>query len=156
MARQWDPFWIEAIQTQFIPQINTIVDVLKKRLLPNIRPEDIEAEAEKISDQKWEQFMSMPGTGYEDPADFADKAQTAGISHYGLMYGIRQGLLNSFFENPLLSDTRLFSGLSAMPIYQPLIGDGLYVSLNDIEKYRDNLVRFWHEFADSLQGINQK
>ena len=58
--------------------------------------EVIEEEAEKISDEKWEQFMSMLGTGDEDPADFADKAQTAGISHYGLMYGIRQGLLNSF------------------------------------------------------------
>lgn len=96
MAKQWNPFWIDAIQAEFIPQITYIVDVLKERLLPNIRPEDIEAEAEKISDEKWEQFMSMPGTGDEDPADFADKAQIAGISHYGLMYGLRQGMLNLF------------------------------------------------------------
>ena len=96
MAKVWDPFWIRAIQTEFIPQINAIVDVLKERLLPNINDGVIEEEAEKISDEKWEQFMSMLGTGDEDPADFADKAQTAGISHYGLMYGIRQGLLNSF------------------------------------------------------------
>ena len=60
------------------------------------------------------------------------------------------------FENPLLSDTRLFSSPSTMPIYQPLIGDGLYVSLNDIEKYRDNLVRFWQEFADSLQETDRQ
>ena len=96
MKKQWNPFWIDAIQTEFIPQINYIVDVLKERLLPNIRPVDIEAEAEKISDEKWEQFMSLPGTGDEDPADFSDKAQTAGISHYGLMYGLRQGMLNLF------------------------------------------------------------
>ena len=60
------------------------------------------------------------------------------------------------FENPLLSDTPLLSGPTTMPMYQPLIGDGLYVSLNDIEKYRDHLVRFWQELADSLLGINQK
>lgn len=242
MAKAWDPYWIEAIKTEFIPQITYIVDVLKERLLPNIKPEDIEAESERITDDKWEQLMSTPGTGDEDPGDFADKAQIAGISHYGLMYGIRQGLINLFavalyhafeqqamyfhrknvlnideennpkkikipvfqkrlkkfgvnigdfaswpkiydelrhvanvakhaegdsssklkairrdmFENPFLSDIPLLSGPITMPMYQPLIGDGLYVSLIDIEKYRDHLVRFWQEFADSLHEINQK
>ena len=36
----------------------------------------------------------MPGTGDEDPADFADKALCAGISHLELMHGIRQEMLN--------------------------------------------------------------
>ncbi|MDE2999631.1 MAG: hypothetical protein OXU79_11200 [Gemmatimonadota bacterium] len=238
MARQWDPFWIEAIQTQFIPQIKTVVEVLKERLLPNIRPEDIEAEAEKISEEKWEEFMSSPGTGKEDPGDFVNPALNAGISHFGLMMGIRQGLLNLFtvalyhtfeqqamyfhrknvlhideesddklfklsefqrrleeldiritkfaswpkingelrrvanavkhaeggsagrlrqirpdlFRHPLLSSSSLLSSPTYLPVFQPLIGDGLCVSLNDIEDYRDHLVRFWHEFADLLQG----
>lgn len=239
MARQWDPFWIEAIQTEFIPQITYIVDVLKERLLPNFKPEDIEAEAEKISDENWEQFMSMPGTGDEDPGDFADMSESAGLSHFGLLYGIRQGILNLFaaalyhcfeqqvmwfhrknvlnieeedddklfklsefkrrmetygviledfaswpkifdelrhvanvakhaegdsskklrairpgmFRNPLLSSSSLFSRPAALPVFQPLIGDGLYASIDDIEDYRDHLVGFWQEFADSLQGI---
>ena len=184
--------------------------------------------------------MSMPGTGDEDPADFADKAQTAGISHYGLMYGLRQGMLNLFsaalyhcfeqqimwfhrknvlniseenneklfnlpefqcrmkklgivlanfatwpkindklrlvanavkhaegtsshklrrkrpgmFRNPLLSSSILLSNPVALPVFQPLVGDGLYVSIDDIEDYRNHLVRFWQELAETLQAFN--
>ena len=224
MNRQWDPFWIEAIQTEFIPQINYIADVLKERLLPNINNEVIEEESEKITAEKWEEFMSQPGTGEEDPGDFVDPALNAGISHFGLMMGIRQGLLNLFaialyhafeqqmmlfhrknvlnyneendpklftipkfkrrlqhlgikiddlaswqkieelrlvantvkhaeggssnklrdirsdlFKDPNMSDISMYS---APPIFQPLFGDGLYLSLKDIEDYRDHLVRF--------------
>lgn len=242
MARQWDPFWIEAIRTQYIPQINTIVEVLKERLLPNIRPEDIEAEAERISDEKWEQSMSMPGTGDEDPGVFADKAQTAGISHYGLMYGTRQGMLNLFaaalyhvfeqqalrfhrknilqieeenddtlfklsefqcrleeleirisrfaswpkindelrrvanavkhpgggssnklrairpemFRPPLLSSSSLLSSPTALPVFQPLIGDGLDVSIYDIEDYPNHLVRFRQELCATLHALSDR
>ena len=242
MAKAWDPFWIEAIQTEFIPQTNAIVDVLKVRLLANIKPEDIEAESKKISDDKWEQFMSMPETGDEDPGDIADMAESAGVSHLILMTGIRHGMLNLFaaalyhcfeqqvmwfhrknvldineennkklfklpeferrmkkfgiilddfaswskindelrrvanavkhaeggsadglrkvrpdlFRHPLLSSSSLLSSPAAQPVFQPLIGDGLYVSIDDIEDYRGHLVWFWQEFADSLERINQQ
>ena len=236
MAKIWDPFWISAIRTEFVPQINALVDVLQERLLPNIKIEDIEARSEEFSEEKWQEYMTMPGTGDEDPADFADRALDAGISHYSLMLGIRQGLLNLFavalyhafeqqvmwfhrknvlnmdeenneklfkmsefqnrmetlgidlqnfpswpkmndelrlvantvkhaeggsshqlrqkrpgmFRHPLLSSSALFSSPAALPVFQPLIGDGLYVSFDDIEDYRDHLVRFWQELADSL------
>ena len=233
MGKIWNPFWIEAIQTEFAPQIKAIVDVLEERLLPNIAEEIIEAESKRISDEKWEEFMSMPGTGDEDPGDFVDPALNAGISHYGLMIGIRQGMINQFaavlyhafeqqvmffhrknvlnyneendpklftipkfkrrlqhlgikiddlaswqkieelrlvantvkhaeggsshklrdirsdlFKDPNMSDISMYS---APPIFQPLFGDGLYLSLKDIEDYRDHLVRFWQVLANEMQ-----
>ena len=89
MTKVWDPFWISALQTEFVPQLNAIVQVLEKRLLPNLEKEKIGEEADSIAEEDWERFMSMPATGNEDPADFADRAQNAGIAHYTLMYGIR-------------------------------------------------------------------
>ena len=228
-----NPFWISAFQSEFVPEINAIVDVLEKRLLPNIEEEEIEAESGRITEEEWERFMSMPGTGEEDPADFADKAENAGISHYQLMNGIRQGMLNLFaaalyhaFEQQVMffhrknvlhldeeNDPKLFKmsvfqsrlekfGINiknfsswpkidelrwvanavkhaegdsshklreirpdmfqhpllsqvfdppALPMFQPLIGDGLYVSLQDIKNYRDHLARFYQELTNALQ-----
>ena len=96
MTKVWDPFWISAFQTEFVPQLNAIVDALEKRLLPNLEEKKIELESNRITEEDWERFMSMPATGNEDPADFADRAQNAGIAHYTLMYGIRQGMFNLF------------------------------------------------------------
>lgn len=79
---------------EFCPQISAMVDVLEKRLLPAFH--DIDKEAETVSNDKWERFMSRPGTGEEDPADLAEAAEQAGISHYILLQGIRQGMLNLF------------------------------------------------------------
>lgn len=241
MAKKWDPLWIKTIQSEFIPQINAIVDVLKERLLPNISDEIIDGESENISEEKWEQYMSKPSTGDEDPADFADMATSAGVSHLILLTGIRHGMLNLFaaalyhcfeqqvmwfhrknvltikevnneklfklcvfrrrmrrygvilddfaswrkihdelrlianavkhaegksaarlrqirpgiFRHPLLISTTLLSSPAAQPVFQPLMGDGLFVSIKDIEEYRSQLVRFWQEFADSLQGSCQ-
>lgn len=237
MAKIWDPLWIGTIRTEFVPQINAIVDVLQQRLLPNIQEEKINAESERIADDEWERYMSIPGTGEEDPADFADRALDAGVSHCSLMLGIRQGMLNLFavalyhafeqqimwfhrknvlnideenkqklfkmsefqsrmetlgidlqnfpswskindelrlvantvkhaeggsshqlrqkrpdlFKPPHLLSSSLLSGAPAIPLYQPMIGDGLYVSIDDIKDYRDHLVRFWQELADSLR-----
>ncbi len=236
MAKIWNPFWIEAIQTEFVPQINATVDVLEERLLANISEEDIEAESERLSDERWEESMSMPGTGDEDPGDFVDKAVSAGVSHYGLMIGIRQGIINLFavalyhafdqqtilfhrknvlhpneennpellrmsvfhcrlkkygidkkklsswakidelrlvantvkhadghssrelreirpdmFENPLLSSSTRLRCQVAQPVFQPLVGDGLYVSVQDIRNYRNRVVRFWEELVDYLK-----
>ena len=38
----------------------------------------------------------MAGTGEEDPSDLAEAAQDAGVSHYMLLNGIRQGIINLF------------------------------------------------------------
>ena len=234
MAKVWDHFWTRLFLTEFVPQINAIVDVLEKRLLPNF--EGIEKESERVAEEAWERFMSMGGTGDEDPADFADKVLCAGISHHELMHGIRQGMLNlvavalfhafeqqviffhrknilhpkeendpeqlklsvfqcrlrkfginikqftswpkiydelrliantvkhaegkssqelcqirpDMFMNPLLSG---FSSGPVVPVpqFQPLVGYGLYVSLQDIKAYRCHLVGFWQELHDVMQ-----
>ena len=39
--------------------------------------------------------------------------------------------------------------------FQPLFGDGLYVSLRDIKDYRDHLVRFWQELGDRAKFCNK-
>ena len=238
MTKDWDPFWIRFIQVSFVPQLNTIVDALEKRLLSNLEEKKIEAEAERITEEAWERYMSMPSTGNEDPGDFADKAMEAGVSHCELMYGFRQGMLNLFaaalyhafeqqiiffhrknilslyedaendpkkfrltvfqsrlkeygidvkkfsswskidelrlvantvkhaegpssyklhkirpdmFNNPLLSQVSPFLSQGSDRVFQPLVGDDLYVSLQDIKNYCVHLVRFWQELIDAMQ-----
>ena len=68
-------FWIGFFRREFVPQPHAIVDVLEKRTLPAFA--GIEQEAETVSEEAWEAFMSGPGTGYEDPGDFAEAAQQA-------------------------------------------------------------------------------
>ena len=237
MTRVWDPFWISQIQTGFVLELKAIVDILEKRLLPSFEENKIEEESKRIGDKVCDQFMSMPGTGEEDPSYFAEKAENAGNSHYILMNGIRQGMLNLFaatlfhafeqqimvfhrknvlcqseendpklfkwpvfqcrlkkyginikefpswakinelrlvantvkhaegessqqlrqerpemFKNPDLSGFSQFISDPALHVFQPLVGDGLYVSLQDIKEYRYHLVRFWQELADATQN----
>ena len=235
MTTIWDPFWISILQTEFVPQLNAIVNALEKRLLPNLEEKKIEAESDRIVEEDWERFMSMPATGNEDPSYFADRAENAGIAHYTLMYGIRQGMLNWFvaalyhafdqqvmffhrknvlhlceendpnkfkwpvfqsrlkkygidiknfaswskidelrlvantvkhaegnssyklreirpdlFINPLFSQNPFpLQGFDS--VFQPLVGDDLYVSLQDIKDYCDHLVQFWKELVDVMQ-----
>lgn len=87
-------FWIGIFRREFAPQLRAIADTLEKRMLPAF--EGIESEAEAVSQEAWDAFMSSAGAGDEDPGDFAEAAQDAGISHYMLLYGIRQGMLNLF------------------------------------------------------------
>lgn len=236
MTKAWDPFWIRAFRTEFVPEINAIVDALEKRLLPNFEENEIEEESKRISEKAFERFRSMSGTGKEDLSYFADEAEKAGISHYILIKGIRQGMINLFatmlfhafeqqaiyfhrknvlhkneeneqkqlklslfqsrlkefgidiknfsswskidelrlvantvkhaegnsshelreirpdmFRNPHLSDFSQFISDPSPHIFQPLVGDGLYVSIQDIKDYRDHLVGFWQELADAMQ-----
>ena len=55
------------------------------------------------------------------------------------------------FQNPHLSGfSELMSGPAA-EIFQPLVGEGLYVSVQDVRDYRDHLVRFWSELAHAMK-----
>ena len=236
MAKVWDPFWIRILRIEFIPQLNAIVNALEKRLLPNLEKEKIGEEADRIADEDWERSISSTSVmGDEAPDYFPDRALNAGIAHYTLMYGIRQGMLNLFtaalyhvfeqqvmyfhrknvlhlceendprkfkmpvfegrlkkcgidiknfacwskidelrlvantvkhaegpssdrlreirsdmFINPLFSqDPFPLQGLDS--VFQPLVGDDLYVSLQDIKDYCDYLVQFWQELAAAMQ-----
>lgn len=87
-------FLVDVFRREFAPQLVAIVDALESRLLPAFQT--IEAEAEAISEEAWEGFMSAPAIGEEDPGDCAEAAEEAGVSHYLLLDGIRQGMLNLF------------------------------------------------------------
>jgi len=226
-------FWSRYFQAEFVPQITAIADALEKRILPGF--ENIEEESKQVADDTWKAFMSMPGTGDEDPADFAEDAEQAGVSHYLLLDGIRQGMLNLFaaalyhafeqqimlfhrrevlrpaeenahalltlsefqnrlsrsgvdiktfsawakieelrlaanavkhaegnsakklhtlrpdmFQNPHL-DKLEFPNARNFQVFQPLVGEDLYVSLKDIHDYRATLITFWQELSDAMQ-----
>lgn len=236
MTKVWDPFWISAFQTEFVSELNAIVDVLERRLLPNLEEDLIKEESDRIKAEALKRFESMPGTGEEAPSVFCGAAEEAGSAHYILMNGIRQGMLNLFapmlfhafeqqaiyfhrrnvlpqseenepnqlelpvfqcrlkeygidikkfsswpkivelrlvantvkhaegrssqqlrekrpdmFRNPHLLGFSQFISDPAPHVFQPLVGDGLYVSIQDIKDYRDHLVRFWLELADVMQ-----
>lgn len=226
-------FWSRPFQAEFVPQIKAIADALEKRVLPGF--ENIEEESKRVSEDTWKAFMSMPGTGDEDPADVAENAEQAGVSHYLLLDGIRQGMLNLFaaalyhafeqqimlfhrtevlrlpeennyalltlsefqsrlarsgvdiktfsswakieelrlvanavkhaegnsakrlhtlrpdmFQNPHLDHLGV-SGARNLRIFQPLVGEDLYVSLTDIHDYSATLITFWQELSDAMQ-----
>jgi len=228
-----DVYWTGVFRDEFGPQLSALVEVLEKRLLPAF--EGIETEAQRISEDTWDRLMSRPATGDEDPGDFAEAAQEAGVEHFMLMDGIRQGILNMFavalyhaFEQQMMlfhrkevlhpaeeDDQTLFAlpvlkqrlrgfgidmrefpswpkvdelrlaantvkhaeGKSARRlhatrpemfehprvaafssvqldnphVFQPLVGEGLYVSLRDIRDYHAHLVQFWEELTDAMQ-----
>lgn len=227
-------YWSQYFRAEFVPQLSALVDVLENRILPGF--EDIEDEAKRVTDDAWKRFMSMPSTGEEDPSEFAEKAEQVGVSHYFLLVGVRQGMLNLFaaalyhtleqqimllhrkevlrpseednlsllklsefqirlskigiditkftswpmidelrlaanvvkhgdggaakklherrpdlFENP---HTASIGSLKARGprVFQPLVGDDLYVSLKDLKRYGESCVGFWHELSDALKN----
>lgn len=73
-----------------------MIRTLEARLLPNFQDSDIGNEAEAVADEMWQQFMSMPGREDDDPSAFADVAFEAGLDHYTIVKGIRQGIINMF------------------------------------------------------------
>src|SRR2546427_376563 len=80
--------------SEFSPQLTAIVEAIERRILPAFH--EIDKEAEAVADDTWKKFMSMAGTGEEDPSELAEAAQDAGVSHYMLLNGIRQGIINLF------------------------------------------------------------
>ncbi|MCC5927028.1 MAG: hypothetical protein JJU41_10770 [Bacteroidetes bacterium] len=85
-------YWSFIFMDVYVSQLTAIVDVLQDRILTGF--ENIEEEAEKLSTEKWNEYMSSPGTGNEDPGDYAEHAEEVGISHFILLKQIRQGVIN--------------------------------------------------------------
>ena len=84
------------LTTEFKSQLEAIVDTLENRVLTNF--ENVESEADKATDEAWNESMSQPASEYEyqDPGDLAESAQEVGISLYQLLAGVRQGIINLF------------------------------------------------------------
>jgi hypothetical protein len=227
-------YWQRVFRSQFVKEARALMDALERRVLPGFT--DIEEESERISNQAYDAFMSSPGTGDEDPSEFAETATEIGMEHYMLLSGIRQGIVNLFaaalyhlFEQQLMlfhrrelldmteeNDSSLFTlgeakqrlrscgvnitrfpswprvkelqlvantikhagGKSAaalkkqrpdlfkqpgLPdlgewlnsprrVYQPLAGEDVYLSLDNLREYRDAVITFWEELADAMQA----
>lgn len=227
-------FWKRYFRKEFIPQINALVEALEERVLPGFN--DIEKESEKVSQDAWNRLMEVPATGDEDPSDFAEEAEQAGVSHYLLLSGIRQGMLNLFtaalhhafeqqillfhrrevlrpheendaklinvskftsrlreygiqiasfsswpkvdelrhvanvvkhaegrsatalnsvrpdlFQNPYAKDFK-FTPRESPRVFQPLVGDDLYVGLEDIRTYHASVLAFWDELTTAMMS----
>jgi len=73
-----------------------LVEALENRLLPTLEDTDIAHEAEAVTDEVAEKLSSMPADENMDMAALAEDPQNAGVSHYVMLMGIRQGLINMF------------------------------------------------------------
>ena len=229
-------FWSEQFSSVFIPQIRALVDTLSERLLPAFG--DIEAEANRKTEEEYERLGSLPAREDVDMADLAEEAFETGTAHYQTMSGLRQGLQNmfaaalyhvyeqqvmlfhrsevldlgeendanlfkhsvsrdrllrhginikSFASWPLIDELRLVANtvkhaegdsasdlhsrrpelfiapsvaglpfLGSKPVarvFQPLMGEDLYVSLNDIKRYANAVEQFWSELADAMSRV---
>ena len=226
--------WSEIFRTEFVPQLGAVSEALEKRMLPAF--DGIDEEAHAVTEKAWNDFMAMPATGDEDPSDFVEPAQQAGVAHYMLLDGVRQGMINLFaaalyhvfeqqvllflreellnrrekgdpqlfrlsvaterlgaiginvkefaswakidelrlvantakhaegesaeqlrqtrldlFEHPRTREIGFSFGKVRRPLYSPLAGEDLYVSLTDIQQFRDSLIEFWRELEGAIQ-----
>lgn len=85
-------FWERFIRNQFIHQVTIFVENIENRLLPTF--DDIENEAEKVTEQEWDKLCSSCFSPDIDPSDLAEKARDAGVDHYMMLSGVKQALLN--------------------------------------------------------------
>jgi hypothetical protein len=100
--------WNHVFERDFLPQLRGLVEVLETRLLPAFN--DIDSESQHFADQLWSEAIQMPASGDDDRMDqIAEAVRDAGVDHYMLLDGLRQGSVNLFaasihhaFEQQLL------------------------------------------------------
>jgi hypothetical protein len=104
-------FWRRRFRSNFHRQLELVVHALEARLLPAY--ENLDDEAERATDEAWEQHMARSGREDCDPSEFAESARDAGVDYYLVHNGLRQGLVNFFaaalyhaFEQQLMSFLR--------------------------------------------------
>lgn len=223
--------WERYIRNQFIKQITLFVENVENQLIPTF--DNIESEAEKVSEKEWNELCSSCYSPDIDPADLAERAEEAGIDQYMMLSGIKQALLNiaatalfhlfeqqvifllrreilhpaekndvrlmklpvfkerlnqkgidvnhfswdvidelrivansvkhaegksaidlrkirpDLFTHPLANDDGMAIGLIPR-LYMPLAGEDIYVSIDDLNKYRSALVEFWKSLISAM------
>lgn len=85
-------FWATFFKDRCIKRIEYYVDTLEKRILPVYK--NIEREAKKISNDKWEEYMSMPGDDSIDLSELAERAFDEGLEYFLIMADKKQAILN--------------------------------------------------------------
>lgn len=167
-------FWSSVFQGKFLTQLSALVENLEKRILPGF--EDIEKEAESLSDDMWDKFMSSPGTGEEDPSEFAEIAEQAGVSHYILLKGIRQGILNLFsialyhafeqqimlfFRKEIMSpkeerDSELLNSRDFKELHKTGISPSSHSGMLKVEKFKHRLEEMGIKIEEFLSWLKVK
>lgn len=87
-------FWSGHFQRVFVPQIKSLHDALKDRLLPTF--EKLQEEADSVEAAEWDRLMGLPSDGDFDPGDYAERAKEESSEYYELMIGVRQSIINMF------------------------------------------------------------
>lgn len=85
-------WWVGYCKDIYVPQILALADALEERLLPAF--ENLNAEADQIEEQHWKMLCSLPGDENVDMASLAESAFDVGLTHYLMMKGLRQGIIN--------------------------------------------------------------
>ena len=100
-------YWANYIREVFIPEVTAFADCFMSKILPAF--ENSNDEAEKIEQEEFTRLEAIANPDRLDMGDIAEMAQDIAISHYLLMKGIFQGIINLFttglyhmFEQQLL------------------------------------------------------
>lgn len=64
-------FWTRHFARRYIPQLEALVQALETRVLPQF--EDIDGQAERVSQEAWDSFMAQANNGDEDPSECAER-----------------------------------------------------------------------------------
>ena len=101
-------YWVRWIRRNSIPELDTLGQVVKERILPTFS--QLEEEANRFAEEEYQRLGASTTFAEDtDPGDVAESANEAGITYYQTMDGARQGILNLFaaavyhlFEQQLL------------------------------------------------------
>jgi len=120
-----DHFWTHVLQDEFGTQLRAIAQALTERVLPAFA--GIEDEVQEL------------------------RLVTNTVKHAeGKSAKTLHTLRPDLFQYPNTKHLRRSFHNGMPPVFLPLIGEGLYISLNDLEQYRDSLIDFWRELSHKM------
>ena len=100
-------YWANYIREVFIPEVTAFADCFMSKIFPVF--ENLDDEAEKMGQEEFTRLGAIVNADAFDMGDIAEMAQDKAISHYLLMKGMFQGIINLFaaglyhiFEQQLL------------------------------------------------------
>lgn len=86
-------FWADHFKRVAVPQVNILVEVLEKRILPSFA--GVEQEAETRAEEVFNELGSMPASEAVDMGDLAESAQEEGLARYEALTAARQSIINA-------------------------------------------------------------
>ena len=89
-----NPYWANYIREVFTPEVTAFADCFVSKILPAF--ENLDDEAEKMGQEEFTRLGAIANADAFDMGDIAEMAQDRAISHYLLMKGMLQGIINLF------------------------------------------------------------